>query len=369
MPKVVSMVEIFQAALERGASDIHIAAGAPPMVRVNGVLHAIEREAAPLEREEAQKLTMSLLTSAQQERFQKERELDLSYQSREGTRFRINCHYERDNIGLVARIIPDRIPTLEEVHMPAIVRQFTTLTQGIVLFTGPTGSGKSTSLAALIEVINQERSVHVITLEDPIEFLYHSKKALIRQRQCGTDFLSFGEALRRIVRQDPNVILVGEMRDLETVGAALTLAETGHLVLGTLHTPNSAQTVDRIIDIFPSHQHDQIRLQLSLALVAVIAQRLVPRKGGGRCAVREVLLDTPAVANIIRDNRVAELPNVIQTSAEEGMITFERDMGRLYHEGLVERETAQQFVKDASLLEELAEKEEGKGTKKGWFGS
>jgi twitching motility protein PilT len=240
--------------------------------------------------------------------------------------------------------------------MPAILSELIKASQGIVLFTGPTGCGKSTSLASMIETINRIRPVHIVTLEDPIEFLYQSKKAVIRQRQFGTDFLSFSEALRRILRQDPDVILVGEMRDLETIAAALTLAETGHLVFATLHTPSAAQTLDRIIDVFPPHQQEQIRLQVSLTLNAVIAQRLLPRKGGGRCAVREVLLNSPAVANIIRDNRIAELPNVLQTSAAEGMITIERDVARLLSENLVEREIANQYVSDPKLLKQLGAK-------------
>ena len=247
--------------------------------------------------------------------------------------------------------------------LPEVTQNIISAHQGIVLVTGPTGSGKSTSLAAMIETINKEKPLHIVTLEDPIEFLYHSKEAAIRQRQLGTDFLSFEEALRRILRQDPDVIMVGEMRDLETIAAALTMAETGHLVFGTLHTNNAAQTIDRIIDVFPPHQQSQIRTQLSMTLQAVIGQRLVPKRGGGRVAVREVLLNSTAVANIIRDNRVAELHNVIQTSASEGMITIERDIARLLSMGLIDREVAEEYVRDPELLKDI----KVEGNKKGWF--
>ncbi|MEK7137750.1 MAG: PilT/PilU family type 4a pilus ATPase [Patescibacteria group bacterium] len=352
----VTLDAIFRKGQEGGASDVHLIAGKPPLQRIDGILEPLEGFTEPLNREEVKRMIETILTPSQRERFEREREIDLSYQLATGARFRVNCHFERDNVGLVARIIPERIPTMEEVQMPAIADQLIRLSQGIILFTGPTGSGKSTSLASMIETINRERPVHIVTLEDPIEFLYQSKTSVIRQRQFGTDFLSFAEALRRILRQDPDVILVGEMRDLETIAAALTLAETGHLVFATLHTPNAAQTIDRIIDVFPPHQQVQIRLQLSLSLTAVISQRLIPRKGGGRCAVREVLLNSPAVANIIRDNRIAELPNVLQTSANEGMITVERDVARLLHEGYIEREIAQQYVADPKVLKQVSGK-------------
>ena len=349
-PPPLTIEALYQKGQEVGASDVHVVVGRPPLVRIDGVLESMEGYDDPLSREDVRKLVLSILTQSQQERFEREREIDLSYQLPIGTRFRVNCHFERDNMGMVARIIPDKIPTMEEVQMPEIANRLIHSGQGIILFTGPTGSGKSTSLASMIETINRERAVHIITLEDPVEFLYQSKKAVVRQRQFGTDFLSFSEALRRILRQDPDVILVGEMRDWETIGSALTLAETGHLVFATLHTPSAPQTIDRIIDVFPPHQQEQIRLQFSLSLIAVFSQRLLPRKGGGRCAVREVLLNSPAVANIIRDNRGAELANVLQTSADEGMITVERDVARLLQGGFIDRALAEQYVKDPKIL-------------------
>jgi twitching motility protein PilT len=356
MSKIATINAIFERAQDAAASDIHLVAEQVPLMRVDGVIVPIEEFDQPLTREEVKTMVVGILTQSQRDRFEREREIDLSYQLPSGTRFRVNCHFERDNVGLVARIIPEKIPTMDDIHMPDIAKEMLTSLQGIVLFTGPTGSGKSTSLASMIEAINDERSLHIITLEDPVEFMYHPKKALIRQRQFGTDFLSFEEALKHILRQDPDVILVGEMRDLETIAAALTLAETGHLVFGTLHTNNAAQTVDRVIDVFPPYQQDQIRTQLSMTLNAVIAQRLVPRKGGGRVAVREVMLNTPAVGNIIRDNRITELANVIQTSAEEGMITVERDVARLLQMGLIEKEVAAQFVGSKDALKMIKAK-------------
>lgn len=366
--------DLLEQASQAGASDIHIVVGKPPMMRVDGEIISIaegvkeEKEEEKAEPEilmttDVEQMIRGMLKAPQMERFERERELDLSYQISSGIRFRVNCHFEREHMGFVARVIPDVIPSMEEIHMPAIAQDIINADRGIVLVTGPTGSGKSTTLASMIEKINQAHLLHIITLEDPIEFLYHAKKALIRQRQFGTDFLSFGEAMKRVLRQDPDVILVGEMRDLETIAAALTLAETGHLVFGTLHTNNAAQTVDRIIDVFPPHQQSQIRTQLSMTLKAVIAQRLVPRKGGGRVAIREVLLNSPAVANIVRDNRIAELQNVIQTSAAEGMITVDRDIARLVSEGLLEKAVAEEYVQDRESLKRLKVPKE----KKGWF--
>lgn len=357
--------DLLEKANEAGASDVHIAVGKSPLMRVDGVIMEIEEGAAALTSTDVEEVVREMLKGPQFERFEREREIDLSYQIASGVRFRVNCHYERENMGIVARIIPDQVPSMEDVHMPEILKEVIASDRGIVLFTGPTGCGKTTSLASMIEEINKERPVHIVTMEDPIEFLYKPKKSLIRQRQYGTDFLSFGEAMRRVLRQDPDVILVGEMRDLETIAAALTLAETGHLVFGTLHTNNAAQTIDRIIDVFPPHQQAQIRTQLSMTLKAVIGQRLVPRKDGGRVATREVMLTTPAIANIIRDNRIAELQNVIQTSAEEGMITLDRDIARLIKMGLLEKGVAESIASSPDILKKVKAPKE---KKRGLFG-
>lgn len=342
--------QIFKLAAQEKASDIHLVVGKPPVLRIDGVLQEI-KNLPVLTKKSAQELVFSILSQAQKEKFLREKELDLSYETGDLSRYRVNIHFEKGNIGLSARIITAKIPTMEDILMPEIVYELTRLTQGLILVTGPTGCGKSTSLAAMINLINQERKAHIITLEDPIEFLFSSKKSLIRQRQLGTDFLFFKEALKRVLRQDPNVIMVGEMRDLETIAATITLAETGHLVLATLHTLNAAQTVDRIIDIFPPYQQTQVRLQLSMSLRGVISQQLLPRRDKGRIAAREVLINTPAVANLIRENKVAQIKSVIQTSAEEGMITMDQDLKRLYKQGFINKEIAVSHMIDPSLLD------------------
>jgi twitching motility protein PilT len=252
----------------------------------------------------------------------------------------VNCHYERGHPSLAARIVPVEVPTLEVIELNTdFIQKLCNLRDGLILVTGPTGSGKSTTLAAMVDAILSLRPANIITLEDPIEFLFEPAQGVVRQREYGQDFHSFGEALKRVLRQDPDIVMVGEMRDLETIAAALTLAETGHLILATLHTPNVVQTVDRIVDVFPPHQQHQIRTQLSLSLQAVIAQRLVPRQGGGRVAVREVLVNTPAVSNIIRENRLQELQSVVQTGGTVGMVTFAKDAKRLYKAGAIDEET------------------------------
>lgn len=333
---------LFQTAAEKRASDIHLAANRRPILRIDGELHEIKEEIV-LKPKELEKIVFEALSAEQKEKFIKIRELDFSYEIK-GSRYRVNLHFEKGNIGLVARVIPQTVPTLEDIMMPGIVYELTRLSQGLILVTGPTGHGKSTTLAAMINQINQERICNIITLEDPIEFLFISERSIIKQRELGLDMISFAEGLKHVLRQDPNVIMVGEMRDLETIASTLTLAETGHLVLATLHTYSAAQTVDRIIDVFPPHQQTQIRLQLSMTLAGVISQRLLPRVGGGRVAAKEILINTPAVANLIRENKTAQINTVIQTSAEKGMITMEQDLKRLMSEGLVAREVARAYI-------------------------
>lgn len=323
-------ISLFQEALAKGASDVHIAAGAPVQLRIDGTLTP---QGPAMDPKAVEAFVASVLTDQEMERLTRDLEIDVAYALPEGTRLRVNCHHERGNLGLVARVIPTKIPTLEELDLAAIGKAIGAFRDGLVLFTGPTGAGKSTSLAALLQHLMAARALSVVTLEDPIEFLFSPSQGLIRQRQFGQDFTSFPEALKRVLRQDPDVVMVGEMRDPETVAAALTLAETGHLILATLHTPNAVQTIDRIIDVFPPHQQPQIRSQLSLSLKAVVAQRLLPKKGGGRVANREVLFNTPAVGNIIRDSRLQELRSVLQTGGDAGMITFEKDEERLRKEG------------------------------------
>ena len=331
--------KLFKIAVESKASDLHLIVGKPPIIRIDGELKEIPNEPA-LTSESAQALLFGILTPPQQEKFVNERELDMSYEISDFSRFRVNMHWEKGNAGLVARIVAGRIPTMEEILMPQVAYQMMRLTDGLVLVTGPTGSGKSTTLAAMLNLVNSERNCHIVTLEDPIEFIYSPIKSIIKQRELGSDMLSFAAGLKHTLRQDPNVIMVGEMRDLETIAATMTLAETGHLVLATLHTINAAQTVDRIIDAFPPYQQDQIRVQLSMSLRGIISQRLLVKQGGGRIAAREVLINNPAISNLIRENKIAQIKTVIQTAADVGMNTMDQDLKRLFRQGAISKETA-----------------------------
>ena len=332
-----SLDTIFKYAVDQGASDIHLVVGKPPIIRIDGALK--DTEFPLLSRKTTDDLISSMLTEHQKEIFMSEKEFDCSYELAGISRFRVNLHVERGNPALSARVVSARIPTMEDLMMSQVVYELVRLPQGLILVTGPTGCGKSTSLAAMVNLINAERRAHIITLEDPV------------QRQLGTDLLSFAEALKHVLRQDPNVIMVGEMRDLETVAATITLAETGHLVLATLHTLNAAQTVDRIIDIFPPYQQTQVRLQLSLSLRGVISQQLLPKKGGGRAASREILINTPAVSNLIRENKIAQIKTVIQTSSEDGMTTMDQDLKRLLKEKMIDREVAVAHMLDPQMLD------------------
>lgn len=340
---------IFTQAAESGASDVHLHVGAPIIFRINKkLIHASDDILTP---EHMLELTRTILGN-EYDRFLQEKELDTSYSVPGSVRLRINAQYSLGHPGIVARIIVREIPKIEDVGLEWVVEDLQFLREGLVLFTGPTGAGKSTSMAALLNAIRSQRAVHVITLEDPIEFEFHqTDSGLIRQRQYGEDFYNFPDAMRRILRQDPDIVMLGEMRDLETIAAALTLAETGHLVLGTLHTPNAMQTIDRIIDVFPPHQQGQIRSQLSLSLKMIIAQRLVPKVRGGLVAMREVLVNTVAVANTIRENRLPELVSVMQMGGNAGMVTFEKDAKRLFEAKEIDEETFEQslgFIKAIS---------------------
>jgi len=319
-----------------------VVVGQPPLFRIDGELEAQGK--TKMTKAGVEQFVKSVLGSANFQRLKTDREIDVSHQLKSGVRLRVNCHYERGNLGFAARIIPTDIPNIEDIGLTEEMQELCNLSEGLILFTGPTGAGKSTSMAAMINHINQERAESIITLEDPIEFIFPAGKGIIRQRQLGDDFLSFGEALRRVLRQDPNVIMVGEMRDLETIAAALTLAETGHLIIATLHTPNAVQSIDRIIDVFPPHQQSQIRTQVSFSLRAVIAQQLLPAAKGGRVALRECLLNTTAVANIIRDSRLQELKSVIQSGSSHGMCTFEQDAKRLLKEKAIDKDAYEWVV-------------------------
>lgn len=349
MPETKTIDELLTQAVQQGASDLHVAAGSEPLFRINGELME-HKEYGELTPEQTKDMVMSMLTKEQQEHFEHERELDLSYEVEGVARFRVNAHWERDAVGLVARVVSATIPSMDQLGFSEVVYRLARQRQGLVLVTGPTGCGKSTSLAAMLDLINTERRAHIVTLEDPIEFLHTPKQSLIRQRQLYSDFLSFEEALKHVVRQDPNVVMVGEMRDLETIAAAITVAETGHLVLATLHTLNAAQTVDRIVDIFPPHQQEQVRVQLSLVLRGVISQQLLPRISGGRIAAREIMVNTPAIANLIRENKVSQIKTVLQTSAEVGMQTLDQDIKRLYEAGQITEDVARSYMMNPEEL-------------------
>lgn len=341
--------DLFKIAVDKKASDVHLVVGRHPILRIDGVLYELT-DLEQIDTREAERLIFSILNEKQKKKFINERELDVPYEINQVSRFRVNLHWEKGNVGLVARIISTLTPTMEGMDMPDVVYDLLDEKQGLILVTGPTGCGKSTSLAAMINYINATRAVHIITLEDPIEFTYEDKKSIIIQRQLGSDMLSFAQGLKHVLRQDPNVILVGEMRDLETIGATITLAETGHLVLATLHTFSAAQTVDRIIDVFPPYQQNQVRLQLSLFLKGIISQQLIQKVKGGRIAAREILINTPAVSNLIRENKIAQIKTVIQTSAEDGMITMDQDLKRLYKEGVISKDTAKAYMMNPEQL-------------------
>jgi len=345
----MNIKELFTIAVDKKASDLHLVVGLPPALRIDGQLTFISGK-DKLSVKDMEQVVDGLLNQQQRDRFASTRELDLGY-GVNGFRFRVNFLYEKNNMAMVARVISEKIPSLEELGMPKIVYNLLGLKQGLILVTGPTGCGKSTSLASMIEYINSNRFCNIITLEDPIEYLFQPNKSIIVQRQLGSDMLSFASGLKHALRQDPNVIMVGEMRDLETIATTITLAETGHLVLATLHTYNASQTIDRIIDIFPPHQQGQVRMQLSMTLASVISQRLIPKEKGGRIASREILLNTSAVANLIRENKVAQIKTVIETSSKEGMVSIDQDLKRLYEEKLISKETAQGQMDNPELLD------------------
>lgn len=350
--KNMDIKELFNTAVSEGASDLHLVVGLKPSLRIEGELSYLEEE-NEVKAKEMETMVFSIISAAQKTQLIEERDLDFGMEI-DGFRFRINIHYERGNLGLVARVISDKMPTLEEIHMPKIVYNLLDLKQGLILVTGPTGCGKSTTLAAMVDYINQNRFCNIITFEDPIEYIFEPKTSIIIQRQLGSDMNTFSAGLKHALRQDPNVIMVGEMRDLETIATTITLAETGHLVLATLHTYNASQTIDRIIDIFPPHQQSQVRMQLSMTLAGIISQRLIPSTSGkGRIATREILLNTPAVSNIIRENKIAQLKTVIETSSKQGMISLDQDLQRMYKEKLVTKEIAQSYMDNPELLDKF----------------
>lgn len=336
--------QILNYAIGKNASDIHFKVGVPPVIRIDGKLSTVEGMKA-LSSDECENYVKNLLNTEQFSRFQKNRELDFSF-SFDGTRFRTNIYYERGNINASLRLIPAEIRTFNELGLPPILEKFTLANQGLVIITGPTGHGKSTTMAAMVDYINTNKSNHILTIEDPIEYTFKHKKSIISQREIGSDTKSFSEALRSSFREDPDVIMVGEMRDLETIDSALTLAETGHLVLTTLHTNSASQTADRIIDVFPPYQQAQIRSQLASVLVGVVSQRLIPRVNGGRIVACEIMVANNAVKSILRDGKTHQLNNTIQTSASEGMISLDKVLAEYVNKGDITLDDALAWAMD-----------------------
>lgn len=335
--------QLLQLTIDRNASDLHLMAGIPPTLRVDGILVRVPGE-APLSPTEIDALLKNILNAEQTERVTTNKEIDFSLAFSQDARFRVNVYTQKNSVAANLRRIPIKIPTLEELKLPPILYQFTKLRQGFILITGPTGHGKSTTIAAMLDEINRTRPVHILTIEDPVEFIFTPSQAIISQREMHADTHSWEVALRSALREDPDVVLVGEMRDYETIAAALTVAETGHLVFATLHTNSASQTIDRIVDVFPKEQQGQVKLQLSNVIEGVFSQRLVPLAAGGRIAAFEVLTATSAVRTTIRDGKTHQLDNIIRTSAEFGMTLIENTLGNYVQQGIISMEDAQSFA-------------------------
>ncbi|GGH50399.1 type IV pilus twitching motility protein PilT [Microbacterium album] len=371
--RAITIDEALRAMVGSGASDLHITVGVPPMIRRHGSLVPLPG-ALPWGPDDVRREVFSLMSEEQREEFERDSELDFAHaldldprdltlggDERGGfVRFRVNVYRQRGSVGAVFRHVPVSIRTLRELGVPGQVGKFAELPRGLVLVTGPTGSGKTTTLAALIDKINRERQAHIMTIEDPIEFLHTHRTSIVNQREVGNDTESFHRALRQVLRQDPDVILVGEMRDLETISVALTAAETGHLVFATLHTQSAPQTIDRIIDVFPPHQQTQVRTQLASTLRGVVCQSLVPRADGeGRVVATEVLVTTPAVSNLIREAQTYQIPAIMQAGAIHGMHTLDQDLARLVDSGVVTHRAAEEFSSDREALRQLTRRSEG----------
>lgn len=335
----MNIKQYFKEAIKADASDLHLVGNELPMIRIEGDLKELDDK--PLNAKELEAIIYEeLIDKDQKKRFEDEKELDVSYEQ-DDVRFRVNLHRQEDVIGLSARLIPAAIPSPEDLRFEPILKEIPNMLDGLVLVTGPTGCGKSTTLAAIIEEINKNRKAHIVTVEDPIEFLFEDKKCLIEQREVGTDTNSFANALKHVLRQDPNVILVGEMRDPETIATVLTAAETGHLVLSTLHTSSASEAVERIVDVFEGAKQKQILIQLSSVLRVVVAQQLVPSKDGGRVPAREILVNNSGVSNLIKENNINQIKSAIQTGSKDGMVSMENSIKQLLKDDLITEETAQ----------------------------
>jgi twitching motility protein PilT len=332
--------EVLLQVMEREGSDLHLTAGSPPMIRLHGTLHALDYpELTP---QVVREVVYSILTNDQRQRLETDWQIDLAYSIPGKARFRVNAYFQRASVGAAFRLIPQDMPALGSLGLPPVIEDFTKKPRGFVLVTGPTGSGKSTTLAAMLDLINERRHEHIMTIEDPIEFLHRHKSCIVNQRELGADAKSFALALKAALRQDPDVILVGEMRDLETISTALTAAETGHLVFATLHTQDTAQTVDRIVDVFPPAQQHQVRVQLSVALQGIVTQQLLPKAAGeGRICATEVLVPTPAVRNLIREGKTHQIYSALQTGGAHGMQTMDASLADLVRQQQITRELAE----------------------------
>ncbi|MBR0431039.1 type IV pilus twitching motility protein PilT [Candidatus Saccharibacteria bacterium] len=348
-PKIETLLE---ECIRRNASDLHIQYGLPPILRVDGALTPVAGTSV-LNEEVVRNLIFATLDDDQQKILMKDKEFDYSFAFGDIARFRVNAFHERGKLAAAFRLIPNQIRSINDLGMPAIVETFADFPRGLVLVTGPTGSGKSTTLAALIDKINREKSTHIITIEDPIEFTHRSQRSVIAQREVHYDTFSFAAALRSVLREDPDVVLIGEMRDLETIQAAITIAETGHLVFATLHTNSAAQSIDRMIDVFPSHQQPQVRSQLSNMLMAVCAQRLVPAIGGGRVVAAEIMIANSAIRALIRDGKTHQLDTAIQTGADQGMQTMDRTLAKLVQTGVITYDSAREYAVDVTEFNRL----------------
>ncbi|MEO7994865.1 MAG: type IV pilus twitching motility protein PilT [bacterium] len=347
-----TIVDLLVELAERQASDLHITTNVPPTLRIHGRMVRLDYE--PLTPEDTRGLAFSLMREDQRKTLEREKEIDFGYSQKGIGRFRVNCFWQKGSIGMVMRSIPERIPSMEELLIPEVLKDVIMEPRGLVLVTGPTGSGKSTSLAAMLNVINETRDLHIITMEDPIEYVHEHKLCNINQREVHTDTLGFSIALVKALRQDPDVILVGEMRDLETIGTAITAAETGHLVFATLHTNSAPATIDRIIDVFPFGQQDQIRAQLANALVCVMTQLLLPRSdGAGRIAAFEVMLNIPAIRNLIREKKIFQIHSTMMTHSKLGMVTLDQSLRDMYFRREITMEVAMTVATSPSNLQRL----------------
>lgn len=344
--------DLIETVIKEGASDMHLSEGHQPIIRVNGSLIPLVRKTI-LKKEDTDAFLSLLMNEDFKKMFIERKEIDFSYEYKAGARFRGNAFFQQGKVSIALRFIPKVINTIESLKLPPILADFARKKQGFFLVVGPVGQGKSTTLAAMIELINQERAEHIVTVEDPVEYLYEQKKSIIDQREVHLDTKAFSTALVSVLREDVNVLLVGEMRDPETMAAAVTAAETGHLVFSTLHTNNAAQTIDRIIDSFPSNQQDQIRVQLASSLIGVFSQRLIPRISGGRIPAYELLIVNSAVSNLIREKRVHEINTVIETSSEQGMIDINRHLADLVRKGEISIENAYKYAFNPKMLERL----------------